>query len=440
MNRIKPVATRRTQQGITLVLISLIMLILIGMGGFAIDLNHQVLNKARLQNAVDSAALASAVVADSKSGLGANAAAVAAEIAAVQALNSFAEGPGNEELAYRQENISVTFSNDKQTFVGSDTFAFGNDSDIYVRVAVSDVSLTQYLSHIFGVGKGVSASAVAGPSSAINRTCNLEPMAVCGDPSSSDNVWGYNPNGYDPAFFKDPNTIHALKVADHNNTDMGPGNFQLIDFNQGTFEEEESNGNGNGSNDGGGAALVREALAGAYKGCATVGDKVITKPGNSIGPVAQGINTRLNDFTGPIKSDGVIFPDIYVKEANITTGTDSTDITSSDFYYADYEACKNGGCGNSTDYPSNGKIERRVLRIPIVDCTSDSTGKTEFSVLGFGCFFLMQRVSNNAGQDANVYGQFLNDCLIKNGSTSITSSDAGFYKIQLYKDPLSGAS
>ncbi|TON77198.1 hypothetical protein CGH50_29715, partial [Vibrio parahaemolyticus] len=57
-------ATRRTQKGITLVLISMVLLILLGVAAFGIDLNHQVLNKTRLQNAVDTAALAGAVVAD----------------------------------------------------------------------------------------------------------------------------------------------------------------------------------------------------------------------------------------------------------------------------------------------------------------------------------------------------------------------------------------
>ena len=42
MGRSMPIATKRSQQGVTLVLISLIMLILIGMGAFAMDLNHQV--------------------------------------------------------------------------------------------------------------------------------------------------------------------------------------------------------------------------------------------------------------------------------------------------------------------------------------------------------------------------------------------------------------
>lgn len=439
-----PIRLKGAQKGITLVLISLILLILIGMGAFAMDLNHQVLNKARLQNAVDSAALAAAVVADDTGDVG------LAETAAIQALNSFAAASGNQELVYTTENISVTFSKDKlpNSFVDAGSFSFGDDEDIYVRVAVSDVSLTQYLAFVFNVGKSVSASAVAGPSAGITHACNIMPMAVCGI-DNANGFWGYEPEGYDPTdpSFNNPSRVHGLKVGDQNNTDMGPGNFQLIDFNHSTVEEiEEDNsstdkpGNSGNDNDGGGAALVRQAMAGAYNGCATIGNTVITKPGGSFGPVAQGINTRLNDFSGPIKAGGDVKPDVYVKEANLEVDGNGS-VTSNDFYYTDYEDCKNGGCVGGSDYPINGVEDRRILRIPIVDCTEDSTGKTEFTVLGFGCFFLMQKVDGNAGQDAgNVFGQFLYDCPINNGSTGVEPSDSGFYRIQLYKDPLSGAS
>ncbi|UYI46495.1 pilus assembly protein TadG-related protein [Vibrio natriegens] len=424
MGYIRPIATRRSQSGITLVLISLIMLILIGMGAFSMDLNHQVLNKARLQNAVDSAALAAAVVADDTSDVD------LAEAAAISALNSFAAASGNQELVYTSEDISVTFSNDKQSFVDADSFSFSSgDDDIYVRVAVSDVSLTQYLSYVFGGKKNVSASAVAGPSSAIQYSCNITPMAVCGDATATDEqVWGYNPSGYDPEISKDPSTINALKVGDQSSTDMGPGNFQLLDFGQDTT--------------GGGAALVKDALTGNYNACATIGTTVQTKPGGSVGAVAQGLNPRLNVYKGSIKNDGTVLPDIYVKQANISKDAVTGDITGSDFYYKDYNDCKTGGCGVASDYPSNGTVERRILRVPIVDCTDSGSGKTDFDVLGFGCFFLMKEVAGDSGtgSDDNVYGQFLYDCPINNGSTSVEPSDSGFYRIQLYKDPLSGVS
>ncbi|MHC6528233.1 pilus assembly protein TadG-related protein [Vibrio sp. V39_P1S14PM300] len=414
-----------TQKGITLVLISLIMLLLLGVAAFSLDLNHMVLNKTRLQNAVDSAALAGAVVADDTGDVD------QAEVAAIAAMNSFATSTGNSELTYTAENIAVTFSYDYQTFVPAASFSPpSEDADIYVRVAVTDVSLTEFLSSLFGINKAVAASAVAGRSAAITYSCNITPMAVCGDPvAGQDAVWGYQ---NDPDIYDDinlPDQIHELKVGDQDNSGMGPGNFQLLDFGQ---------GDGNG----GGAALVRKAMSGEYNGCATIGDTVTTKPGNSIGPVAQGLNTRLNDFTGPIPNDGTVLPDLYVREPNTLAESDTP--YAGDLYYSDYlnelRNCEGNGAEAScvpNDYIESGQAGRRILRIPIVNCT-DAGGKTDLDVLGFGCFFLLQKVENS-GQ-SSVFGQFLYDCPIKNGSTGIEASDVGLYRIQLYKDPLGGVS
>ncbi|ELV8768899.1 hypothetical protein QNE60_000164 [Vibrio harveyi] len=416
-------ATRRTQKGITLVLISMVLLILLGVAAFGIDLNHQVLNKTRLQNAVDAAALAGAVAADENGDV------VAAAAVATATLNNISASDGNSELTFDNSNTSVTFSLDRATFVDAASFTAPTGAyDVYVRVAVTDIGLTQFLSGLFGINKNISASALAGRSAGFVQSCNLTPIAMCGEPTgSAEDAWGYKPANYDPNVDTDPSLVHELKVGDQNNTDMGPGNFQLLDFGQG------------GGNSG--AALVRDALSGAYNGCAAIGDTVTTKPGNSAGPVAQGLNVRLNDFSGPIKNDGTVLPDKYVREPDVLAQTDET--YAGNLYYANYlqelSACQSGGasCDSSSYTGNSGLNGRRILRIPIVNC-EESTGKTDFDVLGFGCFFLLQRVSNS-GQ-SSVFGQFLYDCLINNGSTGVDPTDKGFYRIQLYKDPFSGAS
>ncbi|MCV5927820.1 hypothetical protein OFO11_38575, partial [Escherichia coli] len=70
-----------------------------------------------------------------------------------------------------------------------------------------------------------------------------------------------------------------------------------------------------------------------------------TKPGNSAGPVAQGLNVRLNDFSGPIKNDGTVLPDKYVREPDILAETDAE--YAGDLYYANYRqelsSCESGG-------------------------------------------------------------------------------------------------
>ena len=419
-------APRRKQQGITLVLISLVMLFLLGMAGFSIDLNHQVLNKTRLQNAVDSAALSAAVVADETGDVS------LAEAAARATLTSFIGESGNGELAISDESTTVTFSFNLESFSLADDFSPPvGDDDIYVRVLVQDIELQQFLSHIFGFGKKVSASAVAGRSAAINEVCNITPIAMCGDPLGSvDDAWGYQQDGVDVlnTAHNSPSQIHEVKIGSQSGTEMGPGNFHLLDFGQGV----------GGS---GGASLVRDALSGAYNGCATLGETVLTKPGNSVGPVAQGLNTRLNQFQGPIQNDGTVPPDKYVKQPS--TLAQEGESYAGNFYYSNYvqelASCQSSGgnCDQGSYLPDTGSSGRRTLRIPIVDCT-DAGGKTTFDVLGFGCFFLLQAVQQS-GQ-GSVFGQFLYECMINNGSTGLEPEDAGLYRIQLYKDPFSGAS
>ncbi|ROV60105.1 hypothetical protein EGH82_10510 [Vibrio ponticus] len=425
-------ASMAKQRGITLVLLSVVMMFLLGMAGFSIDLNHQVLNKTRLQNAVDSAALSAAVVADETGNV------TQAEIAARATLASFIAETGNVELGITTESTTVTFSYDLETFTSAAAFSPpSGDDDIYVRVLVEDIDLNQFISYIFGFEKNVSASAVAGRSAAINQVCNITPIAMCGDPlGSATDAWGYQQAGVDilNTAHNSPNQIHEVKIGSQSGSEMGPGNFHLLDFGQ-----SGGGGSGGAGGSGGGSALVRDALSGAYNGCATLGENVTTKPGNSVGPVAQGLNTRLNQYQGPV--DGSVPPDKYVKQP--ATKAQPGEEYAGDFYYSNYvqqlASCQGGGgnCDQGSYLPDSGSNGRRVLRIPIVDCT-DAGGKTDFDVLGFGCFFLLQAVEQS-GQ-GSVFGQFLYDCMINNGSTGLEPEDAGLYRIQLYKDPFSGAS
>ncbi|HDU8576627.1 pilus assembly protein TadG-related protein [Vibrio diabolicus] len=436
MRRNKYSAPRHTQKGITLVLVSLVLLILLGAAAFGIDLNHQVLNKTRLQNAVDSAALAAAVVADERTDTANLSERLAlATQAANDALTHFAASDGNQEMVFGVGGgqVSVTFSNDNQTFGEAGTFTLGTDGDIYIRVAVSDVPLTQYLSFIFGFDKAVSASAVAGPSADIISTCNVSPVAMCGDVASAELAWGYVPASnpdYNGDVDRDSDTIHVLKPPKHKDGGIGAGNYHLLDF-------------GSGKN------TVRTMFAGDTEQCLTVGDIVTSETGLAAGPVTQGLNTR---FDGGKPQEGIT-SDKYLEESNVTYDNYQTEYqnnTSNAFYYADYvenlAACEGkGGPGtcNPNDYRQDGQRDRRVLRVPIVRCdlAPKPGGKMDLEVLGIGCFFVTQQVKQS-GVEGEIYGQFLEDCTVKNASTGVDPDDDGIgpYKIVLYKDPLSGGS
>ncbi|CAM3861371.1 hypothetical protein VA7868_02710 [Vibrio aerogenes CECT 7868] len=389
----------KSQKGLVLVLVTAAMVALFGVMALAIDVNHAFLNKTRLQNGVDAAALAAALVLDSG---GSDADAITM---ANNTLTKMKEASGNQSMDFSAATISVTFSNDPETFPDPGYSSLIDDR--FVRVAVSNYPLNAFFIAAFGVDKKLSASAVAGPSSASTSMCNVVPMAVCAGEDSGSS--GYNAG-----------QVYALKVASKNQSSMGPGNFQLLDF-------------------GSGASTVRQGLAGSFTGCVGVGDTVTTKPGNTVGPVGQGLNTRFGVYSGGGLSSADYPPDIYVKEpdSQATIDNDGNVIYTDSWGYDDYEQEAPVCSGSDCYLNSGGESGRRVLKVPIVNCSGTSGGTTTLSIEALGCFFLLQQApTNNSGKQA-VFGEYLEDCSVTNSSSGNNSSNQGPYRIVLYDDPLS---
>ncbi|EKO3438177.1 Tad domain-containing protein [Vibrio fluvialis] len=395
----RPVRGIRKQRGLVVVIVTIAMLVLIGAAALAIDINHAMMNRTKLQNSVDAAALAAAVVLD-KEGTEAE-----AETLAKDTLTKVAQASGNSELDFASATISVTFSNDPTIFPGS---PYSTTGDRYVRITVSNLSLDSYFSQVFGVTKRLFASAVAGPSSG-GDACNVVPMAVCeGDDAGT--------NGYDEG------VVYALKIADQNDPTMGAGNFQLLDF-------------------GSGASTVREALAGGYKECIDItpdpgepAPTVTTKPGNTVGPVGQGLNTRFGVYSGGGLSATDYPPDLYVKEASPKL-TDSDVGKTPSWGYSDYESALKNNCPGDTDCKSDGDAGRRILAVPVVDCSGASGGANQFTVTAIGCFFLLQQAPNSNGSHDSIFGEFLEDCTVQNSRNDGKSRSTGPHRIVLYRDP-----
>ncbi|PMP06761.1 hypothetical protein BCS95_03655 [Vibrio breoganii] len=429
---------RHNQSGLVIILFTIALTVLLGFAALAIDLNHVVLNKARLQNGVDAAALAAAVVADS----GQSESDIAN--AALDALKNYSSASGNSEISVTQNqaitgsgssfsialsdsaSLLVQLSNDPTQFPAS-TFqrtdpVSGDFNDIYVRVQASGVALDGFFLSLFNISKSVSSSAVAGPSSSVtssSQLCNLVPMAVCAK-DKTDTEFG----GYDEGDFE------VLKESDWKESDFNtPGNFQLLDFT--------------------GKGEVDEQLAGGYDGCLS-GGTVNVATGNSVGLVKKGLNTRFGDYQGSMSADEYP-PDIYVKEGAITTDDDGN--ITSDFTYSDYKQ----DIADGTYTEKSGGVEgRRLLSVPVIDCSNNIGGNgsnAEFNVVSVGCFFLTLQApeSNGNGKDKDtedtedtvtgqqVYGEYTKDCLVNNATFPTTPSASGSYKIQLYKDPIAGS-
>lgn len=410
---------RRRERGIVAVIVAVALLVLLLMAGFAIDIGHLALNKSRLQSTVDAAALAAAKVLDD----------TVSETAATAAARATFDLNAARHKELRDvlsgSDITVQFSSTLNPF------APGTSPPDYVRVIARDFSMWTSFTVLIGFDEmATRASAVAGPSAPITNPCSLFPVAVCADMTKGPPFWGYAPYG------AAGNTVTVLKLASPaSGTSFGPGNFQLIRLG------------------GGGANIVRHNMAGGAA-CVPAGSMttVDPQPGNVIGAVAQGINTRFGQYVGALGRGRSQYPPDVVTSPSPGTPLTSTDgvtvvyggvpITgigdvaySRVHYLADVEAENwtypppdpNGGGGD-------GRFDRRVVTIPFVNCTNQVGGTSgTLPVVGFGAFFLLQPVVHGGGNEAWIFAQFLGEGEVT-GAPGPTGG-VGPYKIVLHNDP-----
>lgn len=428
--------SRNSQRGAVVVLVAIAISALILAAGLALDTGHAFLNKTRLQNTVDAAALAAAMTLDETG----NTALSTAE--AVDAFGNNARASGNRELAaaYGSGNGSI-----QVTVEYSDTlppFNPGAPNGPYVRVRATGFVMPAWLARVGGIfQKTVSATAVAGPRTLNvgSTVCNLAPMMVCGNQAAgAAGNWGYQLN-----------SPHVLKKSTPGGqSGVGPGNFQLIQLG------------------GSGAAIVRENMAGSYSACITSGSTIQTQTGNEAGPVAQGLNTRFGEYAGPMNGTQAQYPpDVIVDAQNpplsavervagdASQGYDvyqgSTQITAQNITSVpgvyDYDQYVNDlrSPANYDYQPMNeggiGAFERRILAVPVGNCTGTVNGQGSVPLLGFACFFLLQPAQQR-GNDSFVYGQFVNGCMANGTPGPSPVAGAGPDIIQLYDDPTSNGS
>ncbi|MBS7660794.1 pilus assembly protein [Pseudomonas lalucatii] len=426
----RPRALPHRQRGAVMVLIVVALASMLLMSALALDGGHMLLNKARLQNAVDAAALSGAKTLSQVMGTG-NASSQTRD-AALNTLSLNANASGNGELA-----AAITAAGGVGAFaqveLATDVegpFAFPGPVDArFVRVTVADYALPGFFwgfAQAFGAGgladKAVAAIATAGPSQ--TAPCDLAPLLVCGDENQYDPgtgmFWGYR--------FGD---LEVLKSAAGNAPAIGPGNFQLIRLGDNT-----------------GAADIREALAGGIDQCLTPGEPVETEPGNTVGPVAQGLNTRFGQYSGPISpgdyppdkvisfttprmtyNDSTSPPQVEHQNQPVTSNDGDLATASTSLY--DYNDWLESVANCPSGCEANGVLERRLLKIVVGNCDGASGGQTSVPVLGYGCFFLVQTVSQQ-GNQAQIFGQFVMDCAGDSVPGPVVD-DVGPKIIQLYK-------
>jgi Flp pilus assembly protein TadG len=402
------IRSRHSQRGAALPIVAVGLVAMLAVAGLALDASHTVVNKTRLQNTVDAAALAAAKQYDQAADI------IAANAAALQIFGLNADGAGNQELnsAYDANGIAITiqWSETLNPFVNTGVGP-------YVRVSASSFDIATSLSAVLGIMEiDISASAVAGPSPTIKTACNIAPLMACAlDPDDTD-LFGFATN-----------ELQAIKLASGDPSESGAGNFYLIRL---------------GCN---GGDCVRENLAGGYDGCISAGETIETEPGNTVGPTVQGLNTRFGVYSGSMSPDDYP-PDVvtmqpspaleYVDSTVQQDGAAATD-ASLDYGWSQYKFDITHGM--LTDPPPQGVYERRVIAIPIARCDGTANGQSTMEVVGFGCYFLLQQVEQQ-GQEAQIFGQFIDGCTAGGLPGPNPGPGKDPYVIQLYKDPDSGDS
>lgn len=378
-----------TQRGSIIPLVALATLVIVGVAGLSLDSGHAFVNRTRLQNALDAAALASAKNLDI-----ARSQARAREVAKEIFTQSLAQAGNAElgELGIDANDLTIQFSETRNPFIPHPA------AKRYVRVMLRKgvAQVNTWFMRVAGVDAlDLSGSAVAGPSPSLGEACNLLPTLICGDASQPPNdggMYGYNYGV----------TVALVLGAPHG--PVGPGNFQVAAL--------------NGER---GADDTREFMAGGESGCLSPSGTVETAPGQQRGPVKQGANTRFGIYSGPVDSND--YPPDLVTDAGPAGYPDT---------YAQYQtdyAAKNW------DAAATGLPQRRVAPIIVADCSNPIHGRDELPVLGFACAFLTAPVTaqGNGGEQLN--GELIKQCNVKGTPGPGAGTGTGLHTIQLYGDP-----
>lgn len=300
---------RRRQGGIVLVLYTVGLIAVIGMAGFALDLGRAYLNKTRLQNAVDAAALDGAKV-------------------------LFSTGSTAQATTAAQNSLNQNIAGATPAITFSSTWPFGAAglSPKYVKVVVSSFPVTATLSAVF-LGKSsftVAGEAVAGPLP-LSLGCGV-PLGLCGDKNNGDK----HCDGVDGCF-----GILPIQTLHDNQNKTTPGNFNLLQVKvNGAFSKKTSD--------------VADALAGAGEVCANaVAGNTGLKMGGGPQNITDAVNSRFGAGGG--YSSATYPPDV---------------VTTSPLTYSAYKLALAGGVA-VWDHPG-GVARRRTILAPVIECTNGS--------------------------------------------------------------------
>jgi hypothetical protein len=391
---------RRRERGATMVLVVVGMAALIAMAGLALDTAHVLLNKARLQSALDAAALAGAKALDQST----------STAWATTAATSVFDLNVAEYRELQRAGLTLTTE-----FSASLPFSAGTVPATFVRTKITGFATSMSLIRVLGISSvSVAGSAVAGPSPSVVQGCNIAPVAMCRAPGGGPPFFGYTLN-----------QVVGLQQPGGGGGGGGGGGAGL--------------GNYRVLSVGGGGAPVRTNLAGDYANCTAIGNTVTTQAGVNAGDVSDGLNTRFGNYNAGLSAANYP-PDVINSAANQTAltlvgrnvmqrGRVVTTANQLTFNYASFTALERAQAFDTQPLPAGtAAFDRRVLAVPVVNCGGGGGGGA-VAVHGFACVFLLQQLG--AGNDV-IYGQIINGCE-SGGKPGAGSTATGPHVIELFQ-------
>ena len=408
-------AAPRRQRGAAMILVVVGMVAILGIAGLALDSGHMMLNKTRLQNSADAAALAAAKTLDQTADV------TLAEAAAEAMFAVNAGNAGNREIgdAYASGDIDVTveFSSTLNPFTP------GSVPPAYVRVRALGFTMPAWFSVVVGVtSKRAAASAVAGPSPTINQACNIMPMMVCGDAAAGPPFFGYaagRARGVEVEHQQRrlggrPRQLSAhppRRRARRRRSPRSHGRRLRRLHDDGRHTSKPSPATPSVPS----CRASTRASAATWGRCRRPCKPLIRRTSSSQQPAPP---TRLRSrhrHDHASRAAGHRRRGHQLQLRRLLGARRRRELRP--------PALADG----------IGAFQRREAAIAIGDCDGTTNGQGEVPLLGFGCFFLLQEAEQQ-GNESYIYGQFLEDCRAGGMPGPEPTTIPGPYIIQLYRD------
>ena len=478
----------RKEKGSVLVLTALSLVVLMGVAALAIDLSHAYVNKTRLQNLADSLALSAAISLNKQESSTSipDKEEYAENYAKTITLPTFKAADGNNEVTLGAASFTFTFATNWSATAGNWQAANAINGARFARVEVTTpMSIPTWFARIMSANfnnMAVSASAVAGATPI--APCDLAPFAMCAQPGTTDKNCQDNTNnppglpGNNDCYGYEINALYCMK--NNSNTDpvlcpspgsIGPGNFGFLDF---------GSTNPNVPNPQEKYCIAGDPNCSLNQNNCTLGGTIPVQPGQIFGQVSDGFNTRFNEYpsgNGGKLPSATYPPDMVIGNGlnhnanpDLNNGQPATikvkgknkpnplfvnnvqtpgSETATNAAYTNYLNAGTAAPNAASIDLAAGVNGRRLLAIPFVDCSTLTNGSGNATIVGYGCFFMAREYGNvsvpyqydkTTANTKYLYGEFTGDnaCLGLGKTTS--TSNFGFYKVILYKDPFSGHS